>query len=148
ALQACTAGGGSACEVSGASQFMIVTGRPLATANLLDVGLFAQDDWQIHRNMTLSLGLRWETQNDIHDHSDFAPRVGYAWGLHRAQKGPATTVLRAGFGVFYDRFPYNLVLEAERLNGINQQELIIPSPSFFPDIPPVGTLASLSSSLP
>jgi hypothetical protein len=148
ALQACTVEGGSGCEVSGASQFSIVTGRPLATVNLLDVGLFAQDDWQLHPNMTLSLGLRWETQNDIHDHSDFAPRMGYAWGLHRAQKGPATTVLRAGFGVFYDRFPYNLVLQAERFNGINQQTVFISSPNFFPEIPSSTTLASLSSSLP
>src|SRR5208337_877062 len=106
---------GTDCEVSGASQFLLVTGRQLATVNLLDVGLFAQDDWQLRSNMTLSLGLRWETQNDIHDHSDFAPRVGFAWGLNRPQKGPAKTVLRAGFGMFYDRFPYNLVLEAERL---------------------------------
>jgi hypothetical protein len=148
ALQTCTGEGGTACEVSGASQFSIVTGRPLATVNLLDVGLFAQDDWQLHPNMTLSLGLRWETQDDIHDHSDFAPRLGFAWGLHRAQKGPATTVLRAGFGMFYDRFPYNLVLEAERLNGINEQQLIIPSPDFFPCITSACTLASLSSSVP
>jgi hypothetical protein len=132
----------------GASQFLIVTGRPLATVNLLDVGLFAQDDWRLQPSMTLSLGLRWETQNDIHDHSDFAPRVGYAWGLHRGQKGPAKTVLRAGFGMFYDRFPSNLVLQAERLNGINQQTLKIPSPDFFPDIPPISTLESLSSYLP
>jgi hypothetical protein len=148
ALQTCTGEGGSDCEVGGASQFLIVNGRPRATVNLLDVGLFAQDDWQLHPGMTLSLGLRWETQDDIHDHSDFAPRAGFAWGLHRAQKGPATTVLRAGFGMFYDRFPYNLVLEAERLNGINQQQFIISSPSFFPDIPPPSTLATLSNSLP
>lgn len=142
ALQTCTGEGGIDCEVGGASQFLIVTGRPLATVNLLDVGLFAQDDWQVHRNMTLSLGLRWETQDDIQDHSDFAPRVGFAWGFNRPQKGPATTVLRAGFGMFYDRFPYNLVLEAERLNGINQQQLIIPAPTFFPDIPSPSILAS------
>jgi hypothetical protein len=134
----------------GASQFSIAAGRPLATVNLLDVGLFAQDDWQLHPSMTLSLGLRWETQNDIHDHSDFAPRVGYAWGLHRGQKGPAKTVLRAGFGMFYDRFPSGLVMQAERLSLNNplQQQLIIPSPDFFPDIPPISTLASLSSSIP
>ncbi len=148
ALQTCTGGGGSSCEAGGASQFLIVTGRQLATVNLLDVGLFAQDDWQVHPGMTLSLGLRWETQNDIHDHSDFAPRAGFAWGLNRPQKGPATTVLRAGFGLFYDRFPSNLVLEAERLNGINQQQLIIPSPNFFPDVPPPSTLASPSISVP
>jgi hypothetical protein len=139
---------GTECEVSGASQFLIVTGRPLATVNLLDVGLFAQDDWQLHPNITLSLGLRWETQDDIHDHSDFAPRLGFAWGLHRGPKGPAKTVLRAGFGMFYDRFPYNFVLEAERLNGIKQQQFIIPSPNFFPNIPPLSTLESLSGSLP
>ena len=147
-LQTCTQGGGTGCEVSGASQFKIVTGRPLASVNLLDVGLFAQDDWQLHPGMTLSLGLRWETQNDIHDHSDFAPRVGFAWGLHRAARGPAKTVLRVGSGVFYDRFPYNLVLNVERLNGINQQQFVFSSPDFFPNIPSLKTLEGLSTSLP
>jgi len=132
------------------SQFLIVSGRQLATVNLLDVGLFAQDDWQLHPGMTLSAGLRWETQNDIHDHSDFAPRLGFAWGLRRSQKGPAKSVLRVGSGVFYDRFPSGLVLNAERLNvhGGDQQELIIPSPDFFPNIPLYSTLQSLSTSLP
>ena len=64
--------------------------------NLFDVGLFAQDDWQVHRNMTLSLGLRWESQTAIHDHSDFAPRVGFAWGLNPKKKGSASTVLARG----------------------------------------------------
>jgi hypothetical protein len=130
------------------SQFLIVDGQKLATVNLLDVGLFAQDDWQLHPGMTLSAGLRWETQNDIHDHSDFAPRLGFAWGLRRSQKGPAKTVLRVGSGVFYDRFASNLVLNAERLNGINQQQLIVSSPDFFPNIPSLSTLESLSSTLP
>jgi uncharacterized membrane protein YgcG len=34
-------------------------------------------------------------------------------------------VLRAGFGVFYDRFPSNLVLQSERLNGFTQQQTIV-----------------------
>ena len=130
------------------SQFLIVSGQQLATVNLLDVGLFAQDDWQLHPGMTLSAGLRWETQNDIHDHSDFAPRLGFAWGLRRSQKGPAKSVLRIGSGVFYDRFASNLVLNAERLNGQNQTELIIPSPGFYPAIPPFATLKGQSTSIP
>jgi len=150
ALQACTGAGGTTCTAGGATQFLIVAGRPLASVNLLDVGLFAQDDWQLRPSVTASLGLRWETQNDIHDHSDFAPRLGLAWGLHRGAKGPAKTVLRAGFGMFYDRFPSNLVLEAERLNYANplQQQLIIPSPEFFPNIPSLSTLEGLSATLP
>jgi len=148
ALQSCTAAGGTLCQAGGASQFLIVTGKELATVNLLDVGLFAQDDWQLHPGMTLSAGLRWETQNDIHDHSDFAPRLGFAWGLRRSQKGPAKSVLRVGSGVFYDRFASNLVLNAERLNGINQQQFIISSPDFFPNIPSLSALPTFANTLP
>jgi hypothetical protein len=110
----------------GASQFSITTGQPLSEVTVVDAGLYGQDDWRIRPNMTLSYGLRFETQNDIHDHGDFAPRISFAWGLGGgAKKATPKTVLRAGFGIFYDRFPYNLVLQAERLNGFTQQQSII-----------------------
>ena len=120
-----TPGGLAKC---GASQFSITTGQPLSEVTLVDAGLYAQDDWRIRPNMTLSYGLRFETQNDIHDHGDFAPRISFAWGLGGGGKKTAPkTVLRAGFGIFYDRFPYNLVLQAERLNGFTQQQTIVPA---------------------
>src|ERR1700690_2370129 len=110
----------------GASQFSIITGQPRSDVTLVDAGLYGQDDWRIRPNMTLSYGLRFETQNDIHDHGDFAPRISFAWGLGGGGKKAAPkTVLRAGFGMFYDRFPYNLVLQAERLNGFTQQQTIV-----------------------
>jgi hypothetical protein len=145
ALWACAMTAYVPCQTSGASQFVITAGRPLASVNLVDVGLFAQDEWQLPPNKTLSLGLRWESQNDIYDHSDFAPRLGFAWGLHRAPRGPAKTVLRAGFGIFYDRFSSGLVMNSERLNGVNQQQFRVPQPDFFPNIPSVSTLESLST---
>jgi hypothetical protein len=141
-LQACTNSGGTSCEASGASQFRIVAGNPIVNLNMLDVGLFAQDDWKIRAGMTLSLGLRWESQTGIPDHSDFAPRVGFAWGLNPHKNAAAKTVLRAGFGVFYDRFAESLLLQAQRLNGTNQQTYLVPSPTFFPLIPSVNDLAS------
>jgi len=140
-LQACANSEGTICETSGASQFLLVGGEPLTTVNLLDVGLFAQDDWQLHRNMTLSLGLRWESQTGISDHSDFAPRVGFAWGLNRSKNAAAKTVLRAGFGIFYDRFAESQLLEAERFNGTTQQESLVPAPTFFPTIPSISELS-------
>jgi uncharacterized membrane protein YgcG len=88
--------------------------------------------------MTLSMGLRFETQNDIHDHADFAPRLGLSWGLGKG-KSPKT-VLRAGFGIFYNRFTQSYLLNAEHLNGCNQQETIDYDPDFFPNIPPLNTV--------
>src|SRR5208337_16761 len=109
-LSNCPGGPTSTC---GPSQFSVVTGQGTSSVNLVDTGLFADDNWRVRPNITLSYGLRFETQNQIHDHADFAPRVAVAWGLGGGgQKAAPKTVLRAGFGMFYDRFPSNLVLQA------------------------------------
>ena len=92
-------------------------------------------------NVTLSYGLRFETQNYINDHADWAPRVGIAWGLGGAANRAPKTVLRAGFGMFYDRFGQALQLEAETLNGGNQTEYIVRNPQFYPGNPSIASLA-------
>ncbi len=76
--------------------------------------------------MSLNLGLRYETQNIIHDHTDFAPRVGFAWALGHGNN--AKTVIRSGFGIFYDRFLESQVLDARHLNGVNQTQYIVTQP--------------------
>ena len=124
----------------GASQFTLTAGKPLTALNYFDFEPYVEDDWKARRNLTISGGLRFETQNHIHDQSDFAPRVGIVWGLGKSKS--IKTVLRAGFGVFYDRFSSTYILNAERLNGINQEEYIVPTPDFFPNIPAVSTLAA------
>ncbi len=144
-LQTCASNGGTNCQTSGATQFKIVQGTALTTVSMLDVGLYAQDDWQLHRNMTLSLGLRWESQSGIHDHSDFAPRFGFAWGLNKGKGAAAKTVIRAGFGIFYDRFTESSILQAERLNGTVQQTYLVPSPAFFPIIPSISSLSAYAT---
>jgi carboxypeptidase family protein len=129
----------------GPNQFSIVTGNPLAHVNLIDLGLYGEDDWRIRPNMALSLGLRYETQNDIHDHADVAPRLGFAWGIGGGKNRSPKTVLRAGFGIFYDRFTDNLVLQAERLNGLNEEQFVVGAPDFFPAVPPPSVLTSLKT---
>ncbi len=113
---------------------------PTVPVSVADLGLYVQDEWRVRPNITVSYGFRYETQNAIYDHADLAPRVAIAWGLAGKGKTPKT-VVRAGFGTFYDRFTEDLVLNTERLNGITQQQYIVSGPiSFYPNVPPVSQL--------
>ena len=121
----------------GAGQFSITYGTPSVVVTYYDVGLYFADDWRWKPNFTISYGLRFETQTDIHDNGDLAPRVAFAWGLG---KGPAPkTVVRAGWGMFYERFDEQYILQADLLNGTTQQQFIVNQPNFYPIVPPQGS---------
>jgi hypothetical protein len=127
----------------GATQFSLNAGNPALLASQLDVGLFVGDDWRVRPNLTLSLGLRYETQTNIHDWRDVAPRIGIAWAPGAGGKNARPkTVIRAGFGVFYDRFALSNTLTALRYNGVVQQQYVVANPDFFPTIPALAALAS------
>src|SRR3984885_12309811 len=95
--------------------------------------LYAQDSVHLRKNVTLSLGLRWDyygvmqekqnlftninpTNGELEvlngkslynpDYRNFAPRVSVAWDV----TGKGTTVVRAGFGIFYDAFSQDLFM--------------------------------------
>ncbi len=110
----------------GPAQFTISAGNPLVNINQVDVGAFVGDDWRVKPNLTLSLGLRFETQTNIHDWHDWAPRIGFAWAPGQSKNNPRPkTVLRGGFGIFYDRVSEQDILTAERFNGILQPQYVI-----------------------
>ena len=131
-------------EAPGAIQFSISSTTsgavPTVNATVVDAGLYVQDDFRLRPNLTLSYGLRFETQNAIHDHGDFAPRIGFAWGIGGGGKNTAKTVLRAGYGLFYDRFGEDLVLNANRMNGVTQQQYLVSAPDFYPLLPDLSSL--------
>ena len=118
-----------------------VINRPLARTLVLDGAAFFQDDWRIKPNFMLGLGVRYEDQNWIHDHTNWAPRVALAWSPGRPSSSPAKTVIRAGYGWFYERFtvpssfssmggaPY--IIQTLHDNQINQQSYVVSNPPFY-----------------
>jgi hypothetical protein len=72
----------------------------------------------------MGFGLRYENQTNISDNLNFAPRFSIAYSPGAAS-GKSKTVIRGGFGVFYDRFSENLTLNALRFGGNGQLNLVV-----------------------
>ncbi len=65
-------------------------------------GFFGQDQWRVTPKLTLNYGLRWDFETGLSgtidpDYRAFQPRVGFAYSPD------SKTVIRAGFGTFFDR---------------------------------------------
>ena len=116
----------------GASLFSQTEGTPNIAVALADVGLYAEDDWKLKEDMTLSYGLRYETQTGIHDHADFGPRLGFSWAVPGGKNKPPRAVIRAGYGFFYTRFASTGLLQAERQNGTTERGIVVSDPDFYP----------------
>src|SRR5262249_31401592 len=130
----------------GATQFSINAGDPSISGSQFDAGLFIGDDWRISPALTVNFGLRYETQSNIQDRHDFAPRLALAWAPGATAKtSKLKTVVRAGFGVFYDRFALANTLTLLRYNGIVQQQYVITNPDFFPIIPPISVISAFQA---
>ena len=121
-----TASDGSTCTYTPASDGNF-------SQNVQRLALYAEDSWKVSRNLTVNYGLRWqstwglflasgrsEADNAAYitmqalqipvvtslphdDHAQFAPRLGIAYSPGNSEK----TVIRAGFGMFYDDLAQN-----------------------------------------
>jgi len=68
-----------------------------------EYAFFGQDHWIVTPRLAIDLGVRAESQQ-VSESFRVAPRAGVAWNIFPG----AGTVLRAGFGLFYDRVPLNV----------------------------------------
>src|SRR5262245_2710576 len=129
----------------GATQFSIAGGSPEAQITQIDFGGFIHNDWRVRPNLTLSSGLRYRSQSNVGSHLDFAPRLAFAWAPGNNDSGQRRTVIRGGFGVFFDRFNENYSLQARRYNGVNQRQYVVSDPSVLDMFPAAPDAAALTA---
>jgi hypothetical protein len=124
------------------AQFSINGGRPGISLSQWDVAPFFGDEYKLRPNLTLNPGFRYEAQTNIHDRSNIAPRVAFAWAPGATGRKQGKTVIRGGAGMFYDRFGLGNSINAARYNGVVQQQYVVTNPDFYPNIPSLATLAA------
>lgn len=126
-------------------------GNPSNSFAVTSYGGFIQEHWTVTTKLTLDIGLRYDFENlpsrFNQDFDNFSPRIGLAFSPSGAW------VLRAGYGVFFDRYllaylnrtmlrdgvqGFEQVLEGDAAAGAFQRAaggpLIVPLPGIAPAI--------------
>ena len=91
-------------------------GAPSQLQSNPNIGVFIQDEWRVRSDLTLNAGLRYDAQflqEPIKTDTDnLAPRLGIVYA-----PGDRKTVIRASFGLYYDRIPLRATSNALQRDG-------------------------------
>lgn len=122
------------------------------------IQVYGGDTWKITRRFTLNYGLAYRVDTNLWNHdlsrptviaplfedgtapsgrdnNNFAPRVGFAWDV----RGDSKTVIRGGFGMYYDNTIDNLRLfERADLGPVGAEQFLVGTAIVSPLLNPFG----------
>jgi len=127
----------AAYEAGLPTQYTQRIGDPTVKYRQYQYGIYAQDDFRVRKNLTLSYGARYEAQTHVPGKFNVAPRFGFVWS---PLKSGAVTI-RGGSGIFYDWFAAQTYEQILRVDGQRQRDLVIANPG-YPN-PFIGGLQTL-----
>lgn len=121
-------------------------GNPTVSFSQNEYFAFVQDEMQLRPSLSLSLGVRYEGQSNVDYRKNIAPRLAFAYA-----PGQGPTVLRGGFGIFYDRQPDIMMHEASLYDGIEGHQVVVTNPGYpapyDPALPPPPSLLRIASDI-
>ena len=117
-----------------------------------NVGVYLQDEWRATPNLIVNAGIRYDLQflaGPVKtDTNNVAPRIGFAWSPGSLRK----TVLRASYGIYYDRIPLRALSNALQRGGTQYQTAVLTqSQAGAPQFPfilpsfPLGVLTNITT---
>jgi hypothetical protein len=142
----------------GADQFSISRGNPVIRASQIEYDAYIQGSYNLKPNLGMSLGLRYENQNNISSPFNLAPRFSLIWTPKKKGKESVLWSLprvSTGIGVSYQRFRIGNLLSVRQTTDAQEFYFISMASAFdssvsaeilnsFPNAPSINSLQKIS----